>query len=359
MDSAVEAPQLREVIAHAWFTMGFPPVRSLVLVGVESSGSSPGFVARVDLPPPRYRRHVAEVMAGAAQRTGLRSVVLLVVLDPSSHAPPTLERPGAALVTAIRARLRAARVAVLDAVVVAGGRYRSLMCVDPACCPPQGHPLGDLRTTAAAAGMIMRGRSLAEDEAGLVADVAPAPWPASVVIPAQTRSPVADLERWRGMVAALAGAPDGPREPDPADVAWLVPALEDTRLRDAALVSLLPRGARMADAIARGTVTGVPDLHESEEHPPAAEVFEAARVLLATVARGAPAGRRAEALALLAWMSWWQGVGARSRLLAALALHDRPGHRLAGLVDTLLLRGVPPSWVRPGPDPRGCGRPNQ
>jgi hypothetical protein len=49
-------------------------------------------------------------------------------------------------------------------------------------------------------------------------------------------------------------------------------------------------------------------------------------------------------------MSWWQGVGARSRLLAADALRDRPGHRLAGLVDTLLLHGIPPGWVRLGDD---------
>ncbi|MGZ4612463.1 MAG: DUF4192 family protein, partial [Kineosporiaceae bacterium] len=218
----------------------------------------------------------------------------------------------------------------------------------------EGHLLGDLGTTAAAASLILRGRTLVGDQAGLVADVSPAPWPATVVIPKQPRAPVADLERWRAMVAALAQAPDGPRDPAPAEVTWLVPALEDPRMRDAALVSLLPRGRRMADAIARGAVTGVPDLHESEEHPPDAEVFEAGRVLLAAIARGAPPGRRAEALALLAWMSWWQGIGARSRLLAALALRDRPGHRLAGLVDALLLHGVPPSWVKVGSAGRGA-----
>jgi Domain of unknown function (DUF4192) len=349
MESTLDVPPLREVIAHAWFTMGYPPTRSLVLVGVESAGSF-GFVARVDLPPPRHRRAVANIMTSAARRATLRSVVILVVPDASGEAPPVLDRPGAALVATLRSRLRQAGVEVLDVAVVSGGRYRSVDCSDPRCCPPLGRSLGDLRTTRTAASMVLRGRTLVDDESGLVEDVAPQAWHADVQLPAGPRMPVADLDRWRGMVTQRLAATGGGPEPAPEDVAWVVPALEDARFRDAALVSLLPGGERLARSLARGVVTGVPDFGDCEQRSPDADVFEAGRALLAAVARGAPAGRRAEALAVLAWMSWWQGAGARSRLLAALALADAPGHRLASLVDTLLLHGVPPGWVRLGED---------
>src|SRR6185436_11817458 len=50
MESITEVPPLREVVAHAWFTMGYPPSRSLVLVEMTALGvgDAPGFVARID-----------------------------------------------------------------------------------------------------------------------------------------------------------------------------------------------------------------------------------------------------------------------------------------------------------------------
>ncbi len=41
--------QLRELVAHAWFTIGYPPARSLVLVEVHDGGGL-GVVARIDQP---------------------------------------------------------------------------------------------------------------------------------------------------------------------------------------------------------------------------------------------------------------------------------------------------------------------
>jgi hypothetical protein len=248
------------------------------------------------------------------------------------------------LVRDLRTVLSRADVSVLDVVLVDGGRYRSLLCHDVTCCPEQGVEIGDLRTTRTAAGMVLLGRSLVEDESALVADVTPDPWPADVPLQAE---PGADsdelLARWQELVAGH--APGVRCEPLPAEVAWLVPAMEDRNLRDALLVSLLPGGVRIARLFARGQALGVPDLGVAEARRPDPALFEVGRRLLAAVARGAPAGRRAEALAVLAWMSWWQNDAVRARLLAALALSDHPGHRLAGLVDTLLLHGVPPTWL--------------
>ena len=182
--------------------------------------------------------------------------------------------------------------------------------------------------------------------------------------------PVLGLARWRALHRRRLACPDGtpgtdgpvdgghpPGDPLPAEVAWLVPALRDARLRDAILVSLLPGapgsalhrdGDDPAADLAAGRVEAMPDLREFTDRPPDRSAFAAARALLARSPRRA-GGYRAEALALLA-MAWWQGSG-RARLLAALALQDQPGHRLAAIVDELLLPGGPAAgWIRGAPE---------
>jgi Domain of unknown function (DUF4192) len=367
--------QLRELVAHAWFTIGYPPVDSLVLVEVRASGA-PGVTARIDQPPPSpparpddppapapagARRVVAQTLAGFSRRAGVRAAVLLVVGSGARAAPPPFGRPEAALVRSVRQGLRAAgvRVAGIALVGVDGragaGWIRLLDCTDPSCCPPGGVPLGDLHATRTAALMVLDGRVLAAGEADLVADVQPSPWPGSVLLAEPPAAPpVSGLTRWRALHAARTATSGSARDPSPAEVAWLVPGLRDARLRDAVLVSLLPappgsgfrrNGDDPAADLAAGRAEAMPDLREFTDRPPDRRAFESARVLLAAVARGAPEGERAEALAVLAWMAWWQGSGARGRLLVGLALADRPGHRLAAIVDRLLAYGVPPSWV--------------
>lgn len=352
MESTTPVPPLREIVAHAWFTMGYPPVRSLVLVEMAAldGGQRPGFVARIDLPPPRYRRQAADVLARAATRNGVRTAIVLVVLDPVPADRPLGPGRMSQLVRDLRAGLRRATIDVLDVVLVDGGRFRSLLCSDPSCCPPEGTELGDVMATRTAAEMVLLGRRVLDDEAQLVADVTPDPWAPDVLPPESPESPEqgdADVDglltRWQELVAERLADPR-PGDPSPDQVAWLVPAMEDRNLRDALLVSLLPGGVRIARRFARGGVL-VPDLGAAEARRPDPELLAAGRALLAAVARGAPAGRRAEALALLAWMGWWQNDSVRARLLAAMALRDHPGHRLAGLVDTLLLHGVPPAWL--------------
>jgi hypothetical protein len=335
---------VRELLAHAWFTVGYPPVGSAVLVTLRTDGE-PGVVARVDLPRrAEHARLVGSALATAARHDGADAAVLVVVPPVRARRPPVLVRAERALVRAAHAGLRRSGVAVADVLVVAGDRFRSVLCVDPGCCPPGGRPLGDLRATATGTALVLEGRALAASEADLAADVQPRPWPVDTPF-GDPLSPPAALERWRALVARRsAGAPQP--DPQPAEVAWLVPALADLRFRDAALVSLLPGAAEVADELAAGTVRGAAPLGGAESVPPDRGVLEAGRALLAAVARGAPAGSRAEALALLAWASWWQGSGARARLLAAMALVEQPGHRLALLVDEMLLRGVRPPWIR-------------
>ena len=341
----------RELLAGAWFTIGFPPWGSAVLVALRAD-AEPGLVARVDLPRRlEHARLIGDALANAARQDGADAVVLVVVHGERARRPPVLVRAERALVRAAHAGLAHGGIGLADVLVVAGGRFRSVVCADPSCCPVEGRSLGDLRTTATGAALVLQGRTLAPSEEDLAADVRPEPWPRGTST-GPALSPAAALERWRAMVADRVTCEVPPPDPVPGDVAWLVPALADLGFRDAALVALMPGAADLPDELVAGRGRSAAAWAAAEGTPPDRSLLEAGRALLAAVARGAPAGSRAEALALLAWASRWQGVGARARLLAALALQDRPGHRLALIVDELLLRGVRPAWIRGVPTGR-------
>jgi hypothetical protein len=122
----------------------------------------------------------------------------------------------------------------------------------------------------------------------------------------------------------------------------LASALRDGRVRDALMLSFVSRTVT-EEALAAASDGAVDRLFDAM---PDAELLARGTALLAEAARTAPPGARGDALAVLAWAAWYQGDGARARLLAARALADKPSQTLAALVDQLLLVGVPPGWTR-------------
>ncbi|HEX2806452.1 MAG TPA: DUF4192 family protein, partial [Kineosporiaceae bacterium] len=174
------------------------------------------------------------------------------------------------------------------------------------------------------------------------ADDAPNPDRSPEPSPAGGLDASAALRRWRALLEA--SAPAGARAEAPAQLGWLIEALQDRWLRDAVLLTLVPGSGTAPEELLAGGDDSV--LDGLLDQAPDQELLERGRMLLSAVARAAPPGARVDALALLAWMSWWAGDGARARLLAARALTDQPTHRLARLVDSLLRVGVAPAWVQ-------------
>ena len=78
--------------------------------------------------------------------------------------------------------------------------------------------------------------------------------------------------------------------------------------------------------------------------PPAVETAAHVRVLESVVAHGRR-GAQPPALTLLALLAWWQGDGARARLLLERALSEDPAYTLAQLLDATLAAAVPPGWI--------------
>jgi len=352
-----------DLIAHAFYSIGYRPRESLVVVGLSGPRRQIGMTIRVDLPPTDRHRVPLESHVRVLREHGDDAVVVLVVSDrpaagrPSRRpaAPPGAPPPAPPrqrLARDVRQRRAQEGFDVLDTLAVGDVAWRSYTCQDERCCPPTGHPMSVVESSAVAAWHVSQGEVLSPDEVSFLAYVDPEPLadaPPEGAVASSAAEPVGEpepaheaLARWRALLAADGG--DRPDGEVPPDVRWLVDALLDLRFRDALMLTLLPgSGTLPAEALLRGERALLDRLFDE---PPDADLLARATALLAAVARTAPPGRRADALAVLAWAAWWAGDGTRGRLLAARATADRPSHTLAALIDQLLFVGIPPGWTR-------------
>lgn len=330
----------RDLIALAWYRIGFRPRESLVLVGLRGQRRRTDLVVRVDLPQPEHQVPVVRSVLQMLRRSGIREVVLLVVSDadggPRAGADGEVLIPHRDLVGWLRRELPRRGITVFDVLAVGPRSFRSYQC-DAGCCPPEGESLEELANSEMSAHMVLDGRVVLASEADLVADVQPVP--GGLLTRRQLRQVGAPdlvevLRVWREQVAAGAD--------EPADPARLLVALHDVRLRDAVMFTLIPGSGLIPEQILAGDTLSTGDL--LWDNRPDDDLAERGRRLLAAVVRVAPQGERAEALAVLAWLAWWCNDAARCRLLTDLALTDHPEHRLARLVLQLLVAGVPPTW---------------
>ncbi|MDQ1288535.1 MAG: hypothetical protein QG622_2100 [Actinomycetota bacterium] len=333
-----------DIVAVAFYQLGYRPHESVVLVGLHGPRLRVGVVIRGDLPPPSEQRRLIAGHLEALRRHGHDHAIALVVTEAAVQATPSgpLRLPHRTFVRRLRRGAPDHGLHLLEVLAVGPSRWRSYSCTDPACCPADGFPLEEALNGRAAAEFVALGRVLADDEAGLVADVEPGPaGPSSIGEPLPLTRGDAErmLRRWRELLAR-------PETATPADLDRLAGALHHPGLRDSVLLTLIPDSGRVPDELVAGVHGGVTDA--VFETPPDRELLERGRKVLSAVARSAPPGRRADALALLAWAAWWAGHGTRGRLLAGCALDDVPDHGLASLIDRLLALGIAPEWARGG-----------
>ena len=164
-----------DLIAYSWFVMGFRPRESLVVVGLQADRGTTGVVARLDLPHPLDGVRAGVQLADLLERGGDDACLLLTFTD-SAGDGPLLDDDGGMplddLSCDVAEALGRCGFPLLDALVVGPDSYRSYLCRDTTCCAPQGRPLSEVMDSRVAASMVLAGRTVADDESGLVADVA-------------------------------------------------------------------------------------------------------------------------------------------------------------------------------------------
>jgi Domain of unknown function (DUF4192) len=123
--------------------LGHTPTDALVIVGVSTAHPDAATVATVDLSgidSEEEAEDAAENVPTAltsAVRDGATSVAVLAYADDADQPLSVSSRM--AETAAVYAEL--VGLGVLDTIAVFRGRWRSYLCTDTSCCPPEGTPI--------------------------------------------------------------------------------------------------------------------------------------------------------------------------------------------------------------------------
>jgi hypothetical protein len=134
MSATVRVSGPADLIEMVPYLLGFAPVESIVIVGITDSRVS--VTARVDLTAGEH------AVATALDRVIAQSDTAISIAYTELPVPHWLHQPQPAL---------------RDSLLVSDGRWYSLTCTDPTCCPPEGHAVpatpGVVAATAVSVGL--------------------------------------------------------------------------------------------------------------------------------------------------------------------------------------------------------------
>lgn len=332
--------------------LGFHPKESVVIVSLRRRGEV-GVILRVDRKD-CVNPDVAPLLA--------RSVAAHLVQDRAEGAflvsytddDVRLECPAIEGMRSVVAEV----VGEVETWAVVKGRYFSPGCVRESCCPIGGRPVPDAKAVPqAAAGLSLPLHGLVRFAPDTRFDVDEAARRRVARAGARWRvRRERDVIAWRtqSFTAWRRALDKAARDlyPTEPEAGKLVEALQDRRIRDAILISLLPS----SDEVAPGVLDGSADdevshslralLSPREGKPPVREIIAPAWDLLGFLTACARMRCRAPSLTLCAILAWWEGDDDASRDLLARAHRAEPGYRLAGLVECTVIAGIGPGWKR-------------
>ncbi|MGY1622777.1 DUF4192 domain-containing protein [Geodermatophilus sp. SYSU D00965] len=319
--------------------VGFHPHESVLLVALGGpSGGRLGLTVRADLPGRRASPAVARALARSVATDEPAGVVVAVVSEAPDDEEPLPGQPAGEVVAGLPHRdvvhelvlaLTDIGIPVRDALLVRRRRWWSYDCPEACCAPDGGTPLPagvtELEVASVASGVVVE-----RDRAALEARIARLDGPALTAMEeltwrvgdrharaARTDAEAAARRSWDTVVGVLGrcrpGVTDRLADRDVAGVLW---ALADVRVRDRALTFALGDDAAAAEA------------------------------LWTECTRRAPAPLDAAPATLLAVSAWLRGDGALANVALDRALTSRPTYTFAQLLAQGLAACLPPGDLR-------------
>jgi hypothetical protein len=302
-----------DLLAAIPFLIGYHPQNSLVLVSLKSDAV--GMAMRVDLPSD-IAIESYDLLASHFVREEAEAALIVAYADKNSADPESV-------LINISAALVRSGIDIKESLIVRDNRFRSMICTDVTCCPPEGTPIPDLDTSRIAVEHVIAGHPMPfESVDGLVQSIAAVPssfeigwqdevqkfWVSSDV------EEVQELQRdGATAIIDLAGEyREGRGAEDRELVARVIGRLSDIQVRDFALGS------------------------HSEES--ADWYWSMWRDLL----RIAPRGFVAPVASLYAALAYERGEGALAHKALDRALHDDDQYSLALLLRRVFTAGWPP-----------------
>lgn len=355
-----------EMLSYIPYQLGFMPHESVVLQALRPDKRL-GVVARLDLRAAGDEQHgreaVAELVAQLRRDGASDAIVALYTEHPRGSLAECQDV--SATLHHLRQECHWADApgpwVVSETTFGAWGMSRQ--------CAPADGITSELQATNVAATMVLYGRSVlpsrndltrlptvaqhAQQQARRAAVLARGGRNSARNKPARLRSwRSGEISRWQRLYAEAVNG-DLPA----AELGRMLVGLEDGAVRDdiiAAIVSSATAGGYAAPGAS--TPAGASGRQQRDwameqvfttggRRPDDASARRAEHVLL-EVAGHCLAQHRAPALVLLAWLAWWQGDGARSDLFLQATLACEPDNRLASLLRTAVVAGVPPGWAR-------------
>lgn len=311
-----------DLVAAVPHLLAFHPVDSLVVLVLGDDRTSRVVMSlRVDLPPPRHRRALANQLLTPI-RCEAGSVVLVVVGGGTPDPPSSLPHQG--LVDCLESALATADIPLAGAVWASGtsegDRWIEYGAPDRAGTVPD--PAGsEIAAACAAAGMITFA-SRTELAAVLTPDDPGSLARREALLDEATVRAEREQDREQaarqGLVLITRAVTDAYRRTtrmSDDDVVALTMALSDLWVRDMALVFATGPHARAAER------------------------------LWTELTRATPAPERAQAATLLAFSAYLRGDGAMASVALDRAEEACPGHRLASLVRSSLDHALPPEQL--------------
>jgi len=330
---AIKLTSPHELLAVVPYLLGFNPTNSIMVLCLTNNRL--GLTQRLDLPRPEHARQVALALMPSLVVENPDSVVLIGYENHAGDSEPALE--------SLTAALQSREVEIHDRIIVRNGRWRSLDCHNPACCPLQGSPVPEpADVPGVVSEFIGQGISPHPDREALAEQLEAGP---------QAESVAKVLRSRQKAIAKTVGSQSVPRaelfaawprilDPEasvisPEDAALAAMSLLDVEIRDG-LVAWLSPGTlninELSDAVQELFCGLEPAWGEEHCDPTSIASQNAVQDRLVRLCAMLPDHVATPALSVLASFTWWRGDGALARVALDRALRCDPEYRLAQLL---------------------------
>ena len=311
--TATELTSPHDLLAAVPFMVGYHPKDSLVVMALRDAKVS--MAMRVDFPDSGSIASVSATVAGHLAREIADEAIIVGYLPTDVIESDPLE--------IVRSIITLQGISVKECIVVRGEYFRSNLCADLECCPPEGNLIPEILSSRVTAEQVAAGNPL----------------------------PYLDLDEMKRSISALpidkelvrliqgieeidyAGDDVTAHQREGANAIneMAIAFSKDQKIEDKSVVALVL--VRLLDLQVRDYAMGMTTEETSDQ------LWDMWRYLL----RLAPKGYVAPVAVIFATMSYERGDGALAQRALDRAMEDAPGYQMAKLLRRTFAAGWPPS----------------
>ena len=311
--TATELTSPHDLLAAVPFMVGYHPKDSLVVMALRDAKVS--MAMRVDFPDSESIASVSATVAGHLARELADEAIIVGYLPIDVTESDPLE--------IVRSIIALQGISVKECIVVRGGRFRSNLCADLECCPPEGNLIPEILSSRVTAEQVAAGNPLPYlDLDEMKRSISALPIDKELVRLIQG---IEEIDYAEDDVTAQQR--DGANAINEMAIAFS----KEQKIEDKSVVALVL--VRLLDLQVRDYAMGMTTEETSDQ------LWDMWRYLL----RLAPQGHVAPVAVIFATMSYERGDGALAQRALDRAMEDAPGYQMAKLLRRTFAAGWPPS----------------